>query len=241
MTKGVALLLLLVASATHAEMYKCKGLDGKVQLTDRPCATGMQSEVVKDKGSYVSDQDRVASQLRTARAKNELDQKEYEQAVAVEAYKREQQKAEADKNAAQVQQSSTNSQTAAAACVKDVERRGGSQDEKARMMSACQSAGATQHALGISQDMVDACVKNVERSAASEAVKTREIAKCHGGDVPPVQVDNPKRNAVATTITRCDRDWCWDNTGVTYMRNGNFLMGPKGKTCHIVGNMATCN
>ena len=244
MSKQIAWLLLLGSFAVHAEMYKCKGPDGKLQLTDRPCAAGSQSETVKDKGSYVSDQDRYAAQVRAARAKGELDQKDYEKAVEVDNYNREQQRADAARKAAQaaqVQQSSGNYQKASEECVKDVERRGGSQDDKARMMSACQTAGSTQRSLGVSQDMVTACVKNVERSAASEAVKTREIAKCHGGDVPPIPMDKPQQKAVPTTITRCDSHMCWDNTGTAYTRNGDFLTSPTGKNCHIVGNMATCN
>lgn len=49
------------------------------------------------------------------------------------------------------------------------------------------------------------------------------------------------RSPNASSITRCDSGGCWDNMGAYYVRNGNLLVGPNGKTCNVSGSLYTCN
>jgi len=98
-----------------------------------------------------------------------------------------------EKVAAQAPQSQThnpqpNDADAVANCVRDVERRGASQNVKAELIAACQSAGQTQRSKNLASDTVSDCVRNVERTGASEKDKSRQIAVCHGGDVKPEPV-----------------------------------------------------
>jgi hypothetical protein len=64
-------LLLVVVAATafkaDAQVFKCKGADGKTQFSDTPCKGAAQAEIVKDRGSYVAPQDQYNAQQRTAR------------------------------------------------------------------------------------------------------------------------------------------------------------------------------
>lgn len=44
-----------------------------------------------------------------------------------------------------------------------------------------------------------------------------------------------------TSFTSCSKGFCYDNTGGVYHRNGNFMTGPNGRTCHRAGNIWNCN
>jgi hypothetical protein len=44
----------LVPSVVHADVYKCKGADGKIAFTDRPCPTGTAGEMVMLRGERSS-------------------------------------------------------------------------------------------------------------------------------------------------------------------------------------------
>lgn len=187
MFKYLLLLAMLVSSLNvAAQVFKCKGADGKIQFSDTPCRGATQSEIVKDRGSYVDPQDQYNAQQRTARMQSEIAAKDNEKAAAVAAYQGElkHQEAEAARKAS-ASQAAANDADAVAACVRDVERRGAAQNVKAEMIAACRTAGLGQRSMGISGDAVSNCVKNVERTGASEKEKARQLAICHGGDVQP--------------------------------------------------------
>lgn len=181
-----------------AQVYKCKGADGKLQFADRPCPSSTPGEVVPDKWGQVSEQQRREALQRFAREQNEASAIDSSRAT-----QREQAARQAQTNAAAAEGTSAASSSARADqeamnnCIKDVERRGASEKVKAEMMAACRSAGAQQRASG-SSSLVSDCVKNVERSGASEKDKARQIARCHGGDVQPEPIESPKKAQFCT-------------------------------------------
>jgi len=172
----LALFLTLAVSAAlaNAEVFKCEGANGKIQFSDTACTTGSRSQVVPDRAPITAQQQQDALQ-RNQRV----------QSPAAEPG--------GEKVAAQAPQSQThnpqpNDADAVANCVRDVERRGASQNVKAELIAACQSAGQTQRSKNLASDTVSDCVRNVERTGASEKDKSRQIAVCHGGDVKPEPV-----------------------------------------------------
>ena len=167
---------LLVATSVYAQVYKCVGADGKFQFSDIPCKGG---QVVPDRGSAVSEQEQQEARQRTAKMQEEVAAKENARAAQDQAER----EAETIRNEPDLDEAKR--AEAVSNCMRDVERRGASQNTKAELISACQSAGASQRASGASADSVRECVRHVERTGASESIKARQVAICHGADVPP--------------------------------------------------------
>ena len=212
------LVIAFAAAGANAQVYKCKGADGKIQFSDKPCVGAKQIELVPDRGSYVSPEQQYEAQQRTARMRDEINAQEQEVTSANVArhaeYKREE--AVSAQKAARTQ-AADNSADAVANCVRDVERRGASQNVKAEMIAACRTAGSTQRATGTPSSAVSECVKNVERTGASEREKARQIALCHGGDVQP-EVYRPAHPvalnpAPQPVIKSCNGPSCSDQFG----------------------------
>lgn len=170
------LFLALAASATlaNAEVFKCEGANGKIQFSDTACATGNRSQVIPDRAPI------SAQQQQDAQQKNQRLQD-----LAAEPAG---EKVAAQASQSQTQNPAPDDSAAVANCVRDVERRGASQNVKAELIAACQSAGQNQRAKNIAGDAVSDCVRNIERMGASEKDKARQIAVCHGGDVKPEPV-----------------------------------------------------
>jgi hypothetical protein len=184
MLKQLFLLVVTVAATNaSAEIFKCKGADGKIQFSDTPCKAGNTSQVVPDRAP-VTDQQRYEAQQRAQQMQNEAAALDGEKAAAISAHQVQQQRqaAEADKKGAASKVAASDAE-AINACVRDVERRGASQNVKAEMIAACRTAGISQRSMGQSADVVSNCVKRVERTGASEKEKARQLATCHGADV----------------------------------------------------------
>jgi hypothetical protein len=61
--KYILVLLMAIASGTAgAQVYKCKGADGKLQFSDTRCKAGHTLEIVPDHTSYVTPQQRLEAQ-----------------------------------------------------------------------------------------------------------------------------------------------------------------------------------
>ena len=231
MFKHSLFLLLLIAAIgnANAQVFKCKGPDGKTQFSDTACKTGINSEIVPDRAP-VTKQQQYDAQQRAARLQDESASLDQTKAGAQAEQQAQQQGQETAKQVTPAA-NGVNDSEAISNCVKDVERRGASQNVKAEMIAACRTAGFSQRSTGTSSEAVQTCVKNVERTGASEKEKTRQLATCHGGDVKPEP----------TTITSCDRDDCRDNQGNHYKKVGPNLVGTNGNICQTIGNRLHCD
>jgi len=170
------LFLALAISTTlaNAEVFKCEGANGKIQFSDTACTTGSRSQVLPDRAP-ISAQQQQDAQQKNMRLQSQAAEPAGEKVAA-----------QATRSRAQNPQ--PNDADAVANCVRDVERRGASQNVKAELIAACQSAGQNQRSKNLASDTVSDCVRNVERTGASEKDKSRQIAVCHGGDVKPEPV-----------------------------------------------------
>ena len=185
MLKYLLLAVALAASSANAQVFKCKGADGKTQFSDTACKAGNSSEMVPDRVP-VTEQQRQEAQQRAQRMQGEAGAIDSDKAAAQSTQQAQQQRQTIEtENKTTAAKESANDADAVANCVRDVERRGASQKVKAEMIAACRTAGTTQRSSAMSDDAVSNCVKNVERTGASEKDKARQIAMCHGGDVKP--------------------------------------------------------
>jgi hypothetical protein len=238
--------LILPVSAV-AQVYKCKGADGKLNFSDKPCVGAATADIVPNKWGTVSPEERLEAQKRAASMQQSADAIDAEKA---EASARQRQANEARERAAvasaAASQAQRNDADAMAACVRDVERRGAPQNVKAEMMAACRTAGAEQRATG-SSSLVTDCVRNTERSGASEKEKARQIAKCHGGDVQPEYVERrpaPVAPAYAPPgrMKSCEFGKCSDSDGNVYKARGNGrFTRSDGKPCRTQGSVIYCD
>ena len=170
----IVLAILSVAVNAHAEVYKCKGPDGKTQFSDTQCKVGSTSERMPDKAP-ITEQQRVDAQQRNLQLQREVSASESPRNPASQPTQ--------SAPVASAPQTVPNDSDAISSCIRDVERQGTSQKVKAEMIVACQTAGQTQRASGRSGDAVSECVRSVERTGASGTDKARQLAMCHGGDV----------------------------------------------------------
>jgi hypothetical protein len=246
MSKYLFVLVFVALSAnTSAQLYKCKGADGKVQFSDTACKAGSASELIPDRAP-VTPQQRYEAQQRAQQMRDEAAALEHEEA-SVRARSDAGQRhleAQADRRAAATQ-SASDAGEAINDCIRDVERRGTSQDVKAELIAACRTAAFVQGSTGISGDAVKDCVRNVERTAASEWDKARQIAMCHGGAVPPepeVIVVRPPVRKPRTLITSCLNEVCRDQFGNSYRKDaiGN-LTRTDGQRCRVHGKSIECD
>ncbi len=245
MTKNSFFLLLLITTIgqANAQVFKCKGADGKTQFSDTPCKSGNSSEVVPDRAP-VTKQQQYEAQQRAARLEDESAALDQSKANAQAEYQVQQQRQAAAKQAAPVPEPVSDSE-AISNCVKDVQRRAAPESVKAEMIAACRTAGGAQRAMGASGEDVKNCVRNVERSAASEKDKARQLAVCHGGDVqsePQPVVVKQKQVQNPSVIKNCSNGVCWDQYGKDYRKDamGN-LETREGRSCKQYGSTLTCN
>ena len=230
--------LCALSAAANAQMFRCTGTDGKIQFADRPCLGSAEVSVVKEHNTRISQQDQYSARMRTARMQDELRQQESDRSTAIARYNAEQRRQATSPTKSIADTPSTSDADAVTACIKDVERRGASQNTKAELIAACRTSGASQRNSGISGELVNDCIKGVERTASSEQTKSREIARCHGADVQPEPVAIAKPRPLV--ITSCDQGGCFDDAGHHYMKSGSFLYRDDGKTCMQTGNMISC-
>ena len=174
--------LLSLAVSAHATVFKCTGVDGKMQFSDTPCKSGAKAEVLPDRAP-VTQQQQLEAQQRAARMQAE--------STAIDGAHPAPEPTPA-LNPSSARQA-PNDADAIASCIRDVERQPASQKVKAEMIVACQSAGQTQRNAGRSADAVSECVRSIERTGASGADKARFLAECHGGDVKTEQYHRPRR------------------------------------------------
>lgn len=179
-----ALLFTLAVGTAGAEVYKCKGADGKTQFSDTACRAGSSATIVPDRAPLTAQQHEEAKQ-RARQQQDEALANDAGQSAASGA------QPAADDRQVPAKKASHESEDAEAAarCIRDIERHGAPQNDKAEMIAACRTAGLVQRTSGISGDAVDNCVRSVERSGASEREKVRQLALCHGGDVQPKVIE----------------------------------------------------
>ncbi len=245
MSKYLFVLVFVALSAsTNAQLYKCKGADGKVQFSDTACKAGSTSELLPDRAP-VTLQQRHEAQQRAQQMRDEAAALEHEEAsVRVQSEAQPQHDTQPSRQAAAIQ-SASDAGEAINDCIRDVERRGASQDVKAELVAACRTAAFVQGPTGISGDAVKDCVRNVERTAASEWDKARQIVLCHGGAVPPapeVIVVKPPVRKPRTVITSCLNEVCRDQFGNSYSKDaiGN-LTRTDGQRCRVHGKSIECD
>lgn len=241
----VILLLAFAAINVSADVFKCKGPDGKIQFSDTPCKAGNASHVVPDRAP-VTDQQRYEAQQRGVQMQNEAAALDAEKAAAISTHQASQQRqaAEAQQREAAAKVVSSDAD-AINACVRDVERRGATQNVKAEMIAACRTAGFAQRSTGLSGDIVSDCVKRVERTGASEKEKVRQLALCHGADVQP-EIYSPRRPAEVVpsrqaVITKCSGPICTDEQGNRYTTAAGKTVRSDGKRCYQQGTMLYCD
>lgn len=237
------LLLVVAIGNANAQVFKCKGADGKTQFSDTPCKSGNSSEVVPDRAP-VTKQQQYEAQQRAARLQDESAALDQSKANAQAEHQVQQQRQEAAKQTAPAPVA-VNDTEAISNCVKDVERRGASQNVKAEMIAACRTAGLTQRSTGTSSESVQTCVKNVERTGASEKEKARQLAACHGGDVQPEPqpvVVKQKQLQNPSVIKSCSNGVCRDQYGNDYRKDvmGN-LETSDGRRCKQYGTTLACD
>ncbi len=170
--------LLCVAMSAQAGVFKCTGADGKMQFSDTPCKIGAKTEVLQDR-TPVTPQQQLEARQRTARMQaesNATDSLQPAPSAAASSHA---------SSSGQTGQAAQRDADAVANCTRDVERQPASQQVKAEMIVACQSAGEAQRNSGRSADAISECVRSVERTGASGSDKARLLAQCHGGDVKP--------------------------------------------------------
>ncbi len=174
--RTVLFTLLSVAISAQAGVFKCTGTDGKTQFSDTPCTNGAKAEVVPDRAP-ITPQQQLDARQRTARMQAESDAAGGQPLASPTPT--------TPLNASTSVQPSQTNADAVANCTRDVERQAASQQVKAEMIVACQSAGEKQRSSGRSADAISECVRSVERAGASGSDKARLLAECHGGDVKP--------------------------------------------------------
>ncbi|MDR2452534.1 MAG: DUF4124 domain-containing protein [Candidatus Accumulibacter sp.] len=182
-----SIMAILAVTNVHAQqVYKCVRTDGKHQFSDVPCKGTEKTEVIRDGAASVSEQEQREARQRTVKMQEEIVAKEKEKEAEI-ARRRAEQKREEEIKAGETERDLEHAKRSEVVsdCVRDVARRGASQDIKAEMMAACRGAGTSQRASGISVDSVRECVRNIERTNASEDEKTRQVAVCHGANIEP--------------------------------------------------------
>ena len=182
----VATAVAMLALNASAEVFKCKGSDGKLQFSDTPCKVGSVSEIIPDR-SPVTQQQRQEAQQRAVQMQSEAgtleDNKQAENRASRQRSDYESGKAPFATRVADPDAYSN--------CIRDVERHGASQNIKAELIAACRTAGTAQASRQTTTDTVEECVRSVERTGASESDKARQLAICHGGDVRPLLLPVP--------------------------------------------------
>jgi hypothetical protein len=198
----VAIVVAGLAFNASAEVFKCKGSDGKVQFSDTHCQAGSASEVMPDR-LPVTSQQRQEAQQRGAQMQREVAVQEENEAIAQGNRHASAQRRSAEQDRLPPAASANSNADAYENCIRDVERHGASQNVKAELIAACRTAGrgsASGSSHGdtrMDADTVAECVRSVERTGASEAEKSRQLAICHGGDVRPLYLPVPVRRTGA--------------------------------------------
>lgn len=170
--------LLAVGASANAQLQRCVAANGHVTLSDSSCPAGTVSArtIVPRDNTLDSSGFRQQAQRDQYRS-------------AQEALAQDRLNADIERHRARDRQTGERRPSAAADasaidnCIRDVERQPATQDTKARLVAACQSAARWQGATGTDRSAVQNCVRDVERTAATGSVKARNIARCHGGDV----------------------------------------------------------
>lgn len=174
------LALAVVATSAAAEVYQCKDAKGKMTFSDTACQPGSEAKTIPDRAP-VTEQQRLEAQQRSAQMQSEVATQD---GTPTSGQPPEVKAASAP--------AAENDAGAVANCVRDVERQPASEDVKAEMIAACQSAGRNQRTAGRTEDSITECVRKIERTGASGKEKSRAIALCHGGDVKPERVHRTK-------------------------------------------------
>jgi hypothetical protein len=178
--------IFIITSTYAQQVYKCVGTDGKYRFSDVHCKGIEKTEVVRDRTVGVLERERQEARQRIEKMREEIAAKEKEDEARIIQHQAEQ-KREEEIKARETKQDVEDAKRSGmiSDCMRDVMRRGASQNIKAEMVAACRSAGVPQRVNGALVDSIRECVMNVERTNASEDEKTRQVAICHGADVEP--------------------------------------------------------
>ena len=196
MTKSfITVVFAVLALNASAEVFKCKGSDGRTQFSDTPCRAGCASEIIPDR-LPVTQQQRQEAQHRAMQMRSEEGTLEGSKTNTQPDNQALRQPLDPEPISSAVR--SESNADPYANCVRDVERHGASQNVKAELIAACRTAGTTQGHKDTATDTVRECVRSVERTGASEAEKARQLTICHGGDVRPQFMPVPIQKAGST-------------------------------------------
>jgi hypothetical protein len=188
----LAMVVVGLAGSASAEVFKCRGSDGKVQFSDTPCQAGSASQVMPDRAPLTVQQ-RQEAQQRGAQLQREAAAQEANEAIAQGHRRASTSRQDGEQERMPSAAPAPSAADAYANCIRDVERHGASQNVKAELIAACRTAGrgTGYRNAPTDADTVAECVRSVERTGASEADKSRQLAICHGGDVRPQLVPVP--------------------------------------------------
>lgn len=232
----VLALFLAGAQPALAQVYKCKGADGKLQLSDRPCVGAKSSEVVPDKWGSVSAEDRIAAQQRAARMQQSADAIDAERASA------KQESAAAASSAPPPAPALSTDHIRD--CTRNVDRQLLTDEQRVRLVAACKSAPALTKE---EEQTAEGCRRWVDRQLLSGEEKARRMAQCSGAAVPEPtqQVKKPDVGKGAAAggpmgTLHCNGAGCSDASGNWYKKkmNGDFA-GPNG-ACYVRNGHMHC-
>lgn len=232
---------LIATGPAVADVYKCRGADGKTIISDTGCYGSSQTTSVRHSEFPTPQQQREALELH-ARRQQQLNSIE----AANTAWRS--QPASPSPVPVNPQQPQEGSQAsdeeAIRQCIRDVERQGMPERRKVELITACRTAGLNQRASGTGEDAVSNCVRNVERTGATGSQKARQIAICHGGDVPPEpRLVSPSHvgQMPQAVIKNCNGPSCTDQLGNRYTTTYGKTVRSDGKRCYQQGSVMYCD
>lgn len=130
---AIALAALLSATQASAEAYKCRGADGRLEITNTPCATG-SSTVKAVPDDKVSEERRRAAERDAARMREYVDRNEARQRAD----------AEAEREAQKQQPAATapNPPNKIDACLAELDRQALTASQRAQGEASCRGTSA---------------------------------------------------------------------------------------------------
>lgn len=172
--------LALAGTTANAQLQRCEATNGHVTLSDSACPAGTVSARTLAPRDNTLDTSGFRQQAQRDQRRSAQEALAQERLNADIEYERAR-----DRPAGERKPSGAADASAIDNCIRDVERQPATQETKARLIAACQSAARSQNEAGTDRSAVQNCVRDVERTAASGSVKARNIARCHGADVGP--------------------------------------------------------
>jgi hypothetical protein len=212
-----ALFALTGLGNAHADIYKCRTSDGRVEIANTPCASPT-STLKSSREEPVSEASRQQAERDVARMRDYVDKREAAQRADAAAEREAQAQAQAR------QQAATNKSAGQPLdeCLREVERQTLEANQRAQMEAACRAnASAAPVYVPVpvygpvygNDNPAGLCVQNVMRQNLPAAERQRRLAQCQGSSVsiqigtghhpeprpqPPVKPTPPAAPTLAT-------------------------------------------